>query len=77
MSSRKDGAKIKTFCQKLKAQLEDETMANTDYAKDATETRKLNHPASEMIAAIYDMLSVQEGSHKEALKKIQKEVCPI
>ena len=77
MSTRKDGVKIKKFCQSINEELKGEGSAKMDYAKKAAEARKLNHPAGEMAAAIYDLLAKQEASHDEALRKIQREVCPI
>jgi len=77
MSSRKDEVKLKKFCQSITAELKGEGKANIDYAAKATEARKLNHPAAEMAATIYDLLAKQEASHDEALRKIQREVCPI
>ena len=77
MSSQNDGVKLKKFCQSIKEELKGEGKANIDYAKKAAEARKLNHPAAEMAATIYDLLAKQEASHDEALRKIQREVCPI
>lgn len=77
MSNQKDISKIKKFCQQIKAELEDENKASIDYNKKAAEARKLKEPAADMAAAIYDLLAKQEASHKEALKKIQKELCSI
>lgn len=69
--------KTKKFCQALPAQLKDEDMAVIEYKAKAAEARKLNDRAGDMAAAIYDLLAAQEASHGVALRKIQKEVCPI
>jgi len=77
LSSREDLKRTQKFCQQIKAELKGEGMAKSDYVKKAAEARKLNHPAAEMAATIYDLLAKQEASHDEALRKIQREVCPI
>jgi len=77
MSSRKDGAKNKKFCQSISAQIKDEDLATVEYLGKAKEARKLNHPASEEIAIIYEKLATDESSHSDALRKLAKEVCPI
>lgn len=77
MSSRKDVGRTKKFCQAIPAQLKDEKMAVVEYRAKAAEARKLKDPAGDMAAAIYDLLAKQEASHGEALRKIQREVCPI
>jgi len=76
MKNPKSNAKAK-FCLDLKAQLVDEGKATIDYAQKAKELRKINDPASQMAATIYDLLAKQEASHGEALRKVQREVCPI
>lgn len=76
MKNHKSNAKAK-FCLDLKDQLAGEGKATIDYAQKAKELRKLKDPASQMAATIYDLLSKQETSHDEALRKIQKEICPI
>lgn len=77
MSTRKDIDHTKKFCRDLTEELKGEATAGSGYTAKAAEARKLNHPASEMIATIYEMLAVQEASHKDALTKIAREVCPI
>ena len=77
MSSRKDVERNKKFCQSIPAQLKDENMAVAEYNAKAVESRKLNYPGSELIAIIYEKLAMDEASHGEALRKIQREVCPI
>ena len=76
MKNNKSNVKAK-FCLDLKAQLADEGKATIDYAQKAKELRKMKDPASQMAATIYDLLAKQEASHDEALRKIQREVCPI
>ena len=77
MSTRYDKKKYERFCKALAAQLKDEGSAHIDYAESANEAMELNHPSKEMIATIYEMLAVQEASHGNALRKIQKEICQI
>ena len=77
MSSRKDISRTKRFCLSIPAQLKDEAMATVEYGAKAAEARKLNYPGSKLIAIIYEKLAMDEASHADALRKIQKEVCPI
>ncbi len=75
MSTRKDITHTKKFCQAIPAQLKDENMAVVEYNAKAAQARKLNHPASEELAIIYEKLAADEASHADALRKIAKEVC--
>ncbi len=77
MSSRKDISRNKKFCLSIPAQLKDEDMAVVEYNAKAAEARKLNHPAAEELAIIYEKLASDEASHADALRKIAKEVCPL
>lgn len=77
MSSRKDLGRTKKFCLSIPAQLKDENMAVVEYNAKAAEARKLNHPAAELIAIIYEKLAMDEASHAHALRQLAKEVCPI
>jgi len=77
MSSRKDVGRNKKFCLSIPAQLKDEDMAVAEYNAKASEARKLNYPGAELIAVIYEKLAMDEASHADALRKVQKEVCPI
>lgn len=77
MSTRKDIERTKKFCRSIPAQLKDEGMATKEYFGKAAEARKLNHPAAEEIAIIYEKLATDEASHAEALRKLAKEVCPL
>lgn len=77
MSSRKDLEKTKKICLSIPAQLKDENMAVAEYNAKASEARKLNHPATEELAIIYEKLASDEASHVDALRKIAKEVCPL
>ena len=77
MSTRKDISRTKKFCQAIPAQLKDENMAVVEYNSKASEARKLNHPAAEELAIIYEKLASDEASHGDVLRKVQKEVCPI
>ncbi len=77
MSSRKDAGRTKKFCLAIPEQLRDEDDAVGIYRAKATEARKLKDPAGDMAAAIYELLAKQEASHGKALRKIQREVCPI
>jgi len=73
----RDIGRIKKFCQAIPAQLKDEAMAVAEYNAKAAEARKLNHPAAEELAIIYEKLASDEASHADALRKIAKEVCPL
>ena len=77
MSTRKDIGRTKKFCQTISAQIKDEDLATVEYLGKAKEARKLNHPAAEEIAILYDKLAADESSHSDALRKLAKEVCPI
>ena len=77
MSTRKDIGRTKKFCQEIPSQLRDEDAAVSEYNAKAAQARKLNHPAAEELAIIYEKLASDEASHADALRKIAKEVCPI
>jgi len=77
LSSRKDIERTQKFCKALPAQLKDENMAVAEYNAKAAEARKLNYPGAELIAILYEKLAMDEASHGDVLRKMQKEVCPI
>jgi rubrerythrin len=77
MKQRKSMDKTKKLCQAIPAQLKDEDLATVEYLGKAKEARKLNHPAGEEIAIIYEKLAMDELSHREALAKLAKAVCSI
>ena len=77
MSSRKDVEHTQKFCKSIPAQLKDEDMAVSEYNAKAVEARKLNYLGSELIAVLYEKLAMDEASHGDVLRKMQREVCPI
>lgn len=66
------------FCKKLQNAVKEEDMAVGEYEALALDALKLSgEPQKEAVSILLEKIRDDEGSHRDALKKIVFSVCPI
>lgn len=66
------------FCKKLKDAAKEENVAVGEYEALALDALKLSgEPQKEAVSILLEKIRDDEGSHRDALKKIVANVCPV